>query len=483
MIRMVTGLMGGGKTYFMVRKQVEEWIYTERFVPTNCRELNLPRLNEYLQEIMKADIDAGRREPVDLNSRMVLIPREGVFEFYRYRSGGLVLPKPPSRETIKPWSRKSFDFAMNNFYRDRDTWEIAGPNDPPSGIGYFEKVADPRHPEWSTPCTYFLTEFHDFFNAQDWQDVGPAAQYYISKHRHLHDELVFETQMPEQVDAACRRLVEQTYVVENHYQRSFGPFKNRGCFKAKVYFKTQTKLPYDSLEFYLDPKGIGSCYNTTGALGLMDRGSETKSKGFGIAKFKLPWWALWVGGALAAALLMFVLAQVPGLLGRLLGGALVSTSNSMKEQLDIPTSGSSTVVREGTPSSDVVRTTAAPRMAEGVTVTGFMGSRVRGRLVVYLSDGRVYDERSGVKIQMDRLGAVIDGVRYFHAKPKPSAPPVYSAVWSPSSVSQPVPAPLPAPVVDPVSELPPPPAGEMPAWQLHSDGVQRLVNPSSIGGR
>lgn len=377
MIRMVIGLPGGGKTYYLVTKIIEELRYTDRHIVTNCQELLLPRLREYLQEM-----DPDRAEPIDLDERLTIIDKEDTFRFYRFRSGGLVLP--PMRENGEDGKKLKREAFMAGV------------------VDYFRPIVE--RPEWSKPVSYFITEAHDYFNAQDWQEVGRGAQYYATKHRHLHDELVLETQLVEQCDASMRRLVEQTHEIENHYQRSFGLFSARGCFKRRVFFKMKgpSSVPYETSEFRLDAKGYGSCYETTGALGLMDRGAE--SKGFGRTK-KLPWWTMWIGAAAVLALVLGGLWMLPSAIAAGMGAISGGVKDGMGKMVD-PGGVSRGEVQEV---GDVV---AAGDAGEGPgwSVVGYVVND--SGPMVFLSDGRILTRGDGALERVGRWSVQIDGREY-----------------------------------------------------------------------
>lgn len=306
MIRGVTGFPRNGKTLFVVTKMIDELVFSERAVACNMdSELKSGRLNEYIHEVCE------KRAPgkvIDLDARLIVIPKEKTFQFYRYRSGGLILPEPPdSKMPLQEWF-----VAMKAYF-----------------LPMTEK------PEWMVPVSYFIVEAHDFFPAKDWQEIGRPTKFYASKHAHLHDEVILETQFPEQVEPNFRRLVQEWHRMTNNYLLSFGPFQRRGCFKREVFLTVPPSTggaPIESVEFKIDVAGVGSCYETTGSLGILGRGSE--AKGFN-HKRKLPWWTLWVGAALATCCLVAVMLAVPKLIGKGLGAMVSGTSAGMKKSMGV----------------------------------------------------------------------------------------------------------------------------------------------------
>lgn len=304
MIRGIVGLPGNGKTMICVSKMIDELVFTDRSVGVNPSEgeIKLGRLNEYVAEL------CAKRAPdqvVDLDKRLIIIPKEDSAQFYRYRSGGLILPPPPDgKMPLQEWY-----VAMKN---------------------YFAKLKE--NEEWLTPVSYFIFECHDFFPAKDWQEIGRPTKFYASKHRHLHDEVILETQFPEQLEPNFRRLVQEWHKMTNNYMRSFGPFARKGCFKREIFnhMPSEKSVPFETVETKLDVNGVASCYETTGSLGIMGRGAE--SKGFQHKK-KLPYWTIYaIAGAVALAI-FGVVRLMPVLIGKGLGSLVGGVQAGMQSRL------------------------------------------------------------------------------------------------------------------------------------------------------
>jgi len=92
MISFITGKPGDGKTLFAVRQLLEDLIRSEVYIVTNI-PLAMSRVNEY---VTKRRTD--RQPQFNLDDRIKVIPDAEVYEFYRHRSGGLVLPWSPDKE-------------------------------------------------------------------------------------------------------------------------------------------------------------------------------------------------------------------------------------------------------------------------------------------------------------------------------------------------------------------------------------------------
>lgn len=276
-VRFIVGKPGGGKTLYAVKLIIEELVYTAKTVVTNI-PLELGRLNEYLQEKYP-------KESIDLLERLVMLEDEDVFDFYTFRSGGLILERGDRDEEKKLRKPEFIDMMKTRFK------------------AILEKD------EYRTPCTYFIDEAHNYFNAREWMEIGKGLLYYISQHRHLHDNCYFLTQALDNVEKQLKSVTQDYLKLRNGYKESFGPFKKPGKFSIKMFYEEpksdSNQTPYNELSFTIDIPGTASCYQTTGALGIgsapeVDR--EPK---------KLPWWSLYVLGALGAIAAILVVMQIP----------------------------------------------------------------------------------------------------------------------------------------------------------------------------
>lgn len=308
MIRGVTGFPRNGKTLLVVIKMCDELIYSERSVACNMSdgELKLGRLNEYCQELMELR-KQKLTKTINLDERLIIIPKEKSFQYYRHRSGGLILPEPPeSNIPLQEWY-----VLMKKFF-----------------LPLLER------PEFGVPVSYFLTEAHDYFPAKDWQQIGRPTKFYASKHAHLHDENIIETQFPMQLDANFRNLIQEWHRMTNNSLLSFGPFQKPNNFQRDVFRGVPPAVggfPIETAKFKIDVKGVASCYETTGSLGIMGRGPE--SKGFN-HKRKMPWFMIYVFGAAAAIAIACVAMFVPRLIGKALSGLVGGVNSGMQGALD-----------------------------------------------------------------------------------------------------------------------------------------------------
>ena len=441
-IKAVTGLPGHGKTLDAMHLIIKELVYTGRQVVTNIEEIKRKELNVYLQKKYPDVV-------VDLDARLLIIPKQETFRFYRYRAGGLVLPEV---EVISKESRESFLLRIQD---------------------YFKKVGE--KPEWMVPVTYFLDEAHEYFNARDWVDIGRPILYYISKHRHLFDEIVLITQAPQMLESTFKRLVQEETKVTNQYKMTFGPFKRPGCFLLETYYgiRAGTQTPFETTKVKLDLE-VASCYETTGALGIRGRGAETESH----KKRRMPWWMIWVFGAVAAVGLSLALWYVPRLITGYFTSFLGATTKQINAKFAAPEGKKveSGVVAPAKTVESAVHAEMRPFDAASSLVVKDVRPKVVGYVVrggmanVVLDDGTVVTEMDEKPVtRIDRVSVVVDGKRLYMVTPKPSERRVVMAEGA---------KPVPAPEVKAAEETED--DGKSTWLPMDKEGVHRLRHPVTL---
>jgi hypothetical protein len=271
------------------------------------------------------------------------------------------------------------------------------------------------------PVHYYIDEVHEIFPSREWTKGGRGVLYYTSKHRHLHDEIFLITQQIDQVEKQLRNLVSETAVCRNHARRNVGSFKAKPIIRVSMYFgiPAPTSKPFDVRTLDIDIKGIASCYKTTGALGVHTAPEKTKNKGW------LPWWMMYIGGALAVlavSLFIFGLPFLPGWMGRFASRHPITPGAPKSAPADTQRSGASVAERpqEHLANPKQVPSQAKPEQSSAavvpvpkeVFVSNVVSARDPDRITVMLTDGRVFDENSGVRLELLR-NAVKVGDRLF----------------------------------------------------------------------
>lgn len=404
LLRGIFGHTGGGKTMTLVGKLIWTLLNTDRYCVTNLQELDLPRLNEYLQEEqdrLKKKFPSRTYHPIRLTERLLVIPKSETRQFYRYRSGGLVLPE--FREVTA--DGKKIPLAQFNA-------EIEP---------YFNQVY--ARAETSRGVEYFMSECHRFFPAREFQTFERTMNFYATQHRHLDDNAWIESQFPGQIDSNFRALIVEWYHIRNHYRESFGMFKKRGEFVWRMYYELpKGKVEHaDKGSFKLDVKGVASCYKTRGAISAMaDTGAEHQPK-----SKKLPFWVLpvlvvavlWGFGALIAAAPKIAEKGMASVMGGFMAGA--SKSGPAAASGVVPAVPKATepapVHVQDAPAAPVPAGPAAARSSApliggfdpDIYVRGILVGN--GRVNVVLSDGTVMTEDDPELQRVTRNSVYVSG--------------------------------------------------------------------------
>jgi hypothetical protein len=252
MIECFVGRPGQGKTLTMMHYLSEELLRTERYIVTNI-PLCMPELAEYMQR----ETDRRKVPYVDLNRRLLQISNEEALGFWRFRPGGYVLPPFDGRGPDGKVYPEQVLLERNAAY-----WRLIGENNA------------------SNPTTYFISEAHRYFNAKRFQQISVIAELYVTHHRHLHDDVYFDTQYPGQLAVPLRQLVENWHVLRNDYNRKLGIVKMVPKIKMKSYMEvpSDSSMPFETRNVYIKENGVASCYNSTGALGAIERAATVEAK-------------------------------------------------------------------------------------------------------------------------------------------------------------------------------------------------------------
>ncbi|MCX6972256.1 MAG: hypothetical protein NTV93_19185 [Verrucomicrobia bacterium] len=266
--RAISGRPGGGKSLYSVKLLLRELFETERPIVTN--------LPLRLENIVKYCL-AHDRDDIDVYSRIQILPDDDVPEFWRFRGNG-VEPLPVcSNEQYKKGERPAFDSVL------------------PGGV-----------------C-YFIDEVHDFLNSRNWQKTGDGCLYYISKHRHLGDDVFWITQAVKNVDSQFRSVTQDYTYCRNYAKEKYRGFTKGKYFTASTYLEPLTWAQLhlngdyqESEKFTLD-KEIANCYWTSKQKLKADSGDS--AKGINIK---------WVFGGIGLICVLLILVAIygPGLFVR-----------------------------------------------------------------------------------------------------------------------------------------------------------------------
>jgi hypothetical protein len=303
MLYFVDGKNGSGKSLFAMHRIVMMLECSEKTIITNMEEIVLPELNEFLHKRA-----AARGVPApDLDERLVIIRKDETPEYFRYRSGGLVLPKMIETDDMgKRIKVSEFRDSMKEYFK-------------PVGASDETRVG----------VCYFLDEVQDYFGAREWATNGRAVAWHVSKHRHLDDDIYWMTPCFEEVDAQLKRKAHQWFRLQNQYRMKWKGFRMPGGFKAFLYYGEPRPgvEPSETISFKLGD-GYEKTYLTTNALGVRGK-PETKPPGWAP-----PFWLLVCGLCAAVCLAAVVLWSIPKLVGHGLGHAIKAMNAGIHHEID-----------------------------------------------------------------------------------------------------------------------------------------------------
>lgn len=326
MIKAIIGKPGAGKSYVSMSIIEEELRLTKRVIVTNV-DVKVGAFADYLQKKYS--------DTFNLGSRLIKIDHESLRRFWELREDA----------------------------KDETGKKIGG-------------------------CCFVLDEVHRYFNARLWaengRDKGKACLDYLSAHRHYGDDVYYMTQNTHFLDKNFIRTTQDFTQLRNYGKERWGWFRGPGRFRGQVFL-----LPPDSSQinpiytygFKLDMDGLANCYNTDAldanpGQGPADKGQRAKG---------LPVWTFPVGVA-CVGLLVFVLLRV--------GIGSVTAAVSPKVAAAAAVGGRTTAPRVAQPAvvtnnvshGEEVRSQLGEVSTNKIRMTGFI--YVKGRFVVYLSDGR-----------------------------------------------------------------------------------------------
>jgi len=285
-IEFITGVPGGGKSYYACRLVVAELRRTKRRICTNLA-LDIPRLCEYLHEKYGQSFDAAQR--------IRILSLQECCEFWLYRGQGHDID-PTIRTKVRTKTREKASMDQIDY----------------EGQGIGEGVL------------YIIDEVHVMFGSREWASTGADALYYLSQHRKMSDDVVLISQHTKQVETAFMRMCETFYFCRNlskwKLPIAFGIFRSPPFLVVSEYKEASTqKPPVSTRTWLIDKEGIGSIYKTAAGVGFVGSRAVTEDKPQGF-----PSWAF----ALCVVAIMLGLWK--------LGGYAIASTIGSKQVLNHP---------------------------------------------------------------------------------------------------------------------------------------------------
>jgi len=289
---MITWLLGqprSGKSYYAASTIAETLGTTDLRVVTNL-PLKLGALAEYVDRKWPA-ANAGR----DVLWRVQVLERGQLDTWFRFRGNKpLEWTETPDGRLCSRWEAVTADWG-----RDAE-----------------------HKPSEMHPVLYVLDEVQNIHKVSEWNEarergIAPERLMYLSQHGHMGDEVVLITHDMGLVAKQLRVYGNKYVVVKNLAQVNRWGFKMPKVFIRKVFdtppYKQGASLCYTVTE-RLDPKEIGSIYETASGVGLVGGGNaDSTAKRQGLA------WPYVIGGC---CLLLAGLVAAPWVVRKVSGAAI-----------------------------------------------------------------------------------------------------------------------------------------------------------------
>lgn len=361
-VHFISGKPGGGKSLYAVKLIIEELLHGNRTVITNV-PLILGKLNEYLQHNYP-------NHNIDLHTRVRLLSDEEAGKFW----------------TIRPEGSKGAAVLSKEQWQQGERPDYAGVTD--GGV------------------LYAIDEVHNYFNARHWMETGRDVLFYLSQHRKLGDTVVCITQHIGNVDKQFRSVAQDYTYLRNMRKQKVGMFKLPGIFVRRTYPEpaTPTSVASETGTFRLDVSGIASCYDTAQGVSIHGRHADKREENKGIH---------WLVPVVGVPLVLFAIYHygpkaITGFFSKAKAQTQTVAQSTVVPPMAVAKSNSYHVVTA--PPLEQPKTNSIPVYCTGIT-------RLKNRWMVWLSDGRMYEEGDLGLEQISKHGVQVEGKFYANHPP------------------------------------------------------------------
>lgn len=387
-INIVVGPPGAGKGLWLIQVVRDILLDTQQTIATNFA-VKLPELNIWLQ---KNHPDRA----IDLHERIRFLDLDEIKRFYLIRG--------PGRE-IQGVTKEQ---ERQNCFPDYEPCK-----------------------QWPPVC-YILDEADIHFGAREYADHGRSVNFYNKQHRKLSDTVYYCCQSAEQLDKQIRLLAQQTIILKNLGKQKKGIFALPQVFCWSAYYQLPklNDKPMASGVFRLHiDHGLQNCFETAAGVGLAGMKADRAEKTKGLL-------LLWVIPALILTGILMV--KAPMLMAKVLSGATMGAAKVAAESYKLSsvvtnqaneTAGLFATASPGASNSSPRGPGVAPfpsalqqgsdRKTNEVYLTGI--STMKGKVVVFLSDGEVFSSDDRELQFVSKKRAIIANKKYVFP-PASSAP-------------------------------------------------------------
>jgi len=270
----ILGKFGSGKSNYGTHLVVEEVLHTTRPIVTTLA-LDLPRLNEYIQQL-----DPNHDHKVW--QRVLILTKEQLPKFWRYRGVA----------------------QMGEYGQDPITWG-------PCGDHAKDGKEDPIWHAVHQGVVYHLDEAPVGFHSRRWQNTGTEFSDYITQHRKIGDDVYSYARHSNLLDKQFRDTADRCIIMDNWYQKAVRIFTMPKKLVVTTYENcppAPNEDPVQKTALKIDPVGLSSCYFTAKGLGVAGTGlADTQKRARGI-----PWWTVLPIGIVTGLVAWYGVSKLTG---------------------------------------------------------------------------------------------------------------------------------------------------------------------------
>jgi len=360
-IHILYGPGGTGKSYWQIRRIVEELRFTPRNIVTNLA-VDVPRLAQFVEESFPG-------LSCDVVRRVRVLDEVETRSFWEHR--GPLVPSGESGELVPDKGQQGVLYVIDE-----------------AGAAGFDATG------WAS--------------SDGRSSRGLRAAWYLDQQRKFGDD-VFASQngrRPQGIAKPFRDKAHYFIKLKNGYLATFGVFKGRGRFTAEWFTHEPEKgsEPCRVEHWEMDESGLASCYKTEKGVGVVGSGADKGKRAKGIPIL----WAIPGAILLAAVVMIGAPALLSSLAFKKTSSAVPSSSEVTKEKATDKKANETHFQKQTSGDSSSVS-------VEPVRVRGYVMRN--GKINVVLSDGRVLTERDVELGAVDRNGAWVSGQKLWFVPP------------------------------------------------------------------
>lgn len=376
MIKFVVGKPGGGKSLYAVVKLIEELRSSNRCIITNLALKMEPWVDGkgIARKGLLRTLKDKYGDEFDAHRRIVLLDDQKVRKFFLYR-------------------------RRINYQGEIEELEVQTRKE---RVGDGNKVYERFFLEGSWGCYYVIDEVHEFYNSRMWTETGTLVLSWASQSRRSGDDALLLTQHPDFVETNLKKAAQECTVLVNHRLMSASIFRQPDMISFRDYAVVPPKrgdpsMRSGKLEF--KRQEIYGCYDTAAGVGVSGSVADIGKRASGLH---------WSFFPLTAIAIIMMLAFGCRHINQTVLPKLVAYPNFGQ--------GAKKLIPQQAAAANQKGKETEPRKVRSISnvyevkpdVFYQAHTLLNGKLRVYLSDGRVLDSSTVLRIT-DAGVQTIDG--------------------------------------------------------------------------